>query len=301
MSTQAGDVRVGVDIGGTFTDIAVQIGGRFCHHQGPDDAAGARAGRHAGHRRGARRGGRRAGRRRPRDPRHDARDQCADRAQGRAHGDDHHRGPSRHAGDGLRGPLLRIRCVHRKARAADPARPALHRARAHERQGRGAARRSTRRRWRRWCRSCSSCKSRASRSACCMPMPIPTTNGGCATSSRSGCREFPISLSSEVCAEVREYERFSTTACNAYVQPLMAGYLDRLSRQLKRDRPRLPALSDAVGRRADDARDGDALSRSAWSNRVRPAAPSWPRASPPNAICRACCRSTWAAPPPRSA
>lgn len=42
-----------------------------------------------------------------------------------------------------------------------------------------------------------------------------------------------ISLSSEVCAEVREYDRFSTTACNAYVQPLMAGYLDRLSRQLK--------------------------------------------------------------------
>jgi N-methylhydantoinase A len=42
-----------------------------------------------------------------------------------------------------------------------------------------------------------------------------------------------ISLSSEVCAEVREYDRFSTTACNAYVQPLMAGYLERLSRQLK--------------------------------------------------------------------
>jgi len=42
-----------------------------------------------------------------------------------------------------------------------------------------------------------------------------------------------ISLSSEVCAEVREYDRFSTTACNAYVQPLMAGYLERLSLQLK--------------------------------------------------------------------
>ena len=42
-----------------------------------------------------------------------------------------------------------------------------------------------------------------------------------------------ISLSSEVCAEVREYDRFSTTACNAYVQPLMAGYLDRLASQLK--------------------------------------------------------------------
>ena len=28
MTTPAGDVRVGVDIGGTFTDIAVQIGQR---------------------------------------------------------------------------------------------------------------------------------------------------------------------------------------------------------------------------------------------------------------------------------
>ena len=42
-----------------------------------------------------------------------------------------------------------------------------------------------------------------------------------------------ISLSSEVCAEVREYDRLSTTACNAYVQPLMAGYLDRLAGQLR--------------------------------------------------------------------
>jgi len=45
--------------------------------------------------------------------------------------------------------------------------------------------------------------------------------------------DISISLSSDVCAEVREYDRFSTTACNAYVQPLMAGYLERLSRQLK--------------------------------------------------------------------
>jgi N-methylhydantoinase A len=45
--------------------------------------------------------------------------------------------------------------------------------------------------------------------------------------------ELGISLSSEVCAEVREYDRLSTTACNAYVQPLMAGYLNRLAGQLK--------------------------------------------------------------------
>lgn len=36
-------------------------------------------------------------------------------------------------------------------------------------------------------------------------------------------------LSSEVCPEMREYERFSTTVANAYVRPLMAGYLERLA------------------------------------------------------------------------
>ena len=41
-----------------------------------------------------------------------------------------------------------------------------------------------------------------------------------------------ISLSSEVCPEVREYERLSTTAANAYVQPLMARYLTRLGEEL---------------------------------------------------------------------
>ncbi len=37
-----------------------------------------------------------------------------------------------------------------------------------------------------------------------------------------------ISLSSEVCPEVREFERFTTTVANAYVRPAMAGYLGRL-------------------------------------------------------------------------
>ena len=38
----------------------------------------------------------------------------------------------------------------------------------------------------------------------------------------------PVSLSSDVSPEMREWERFSTTAANAYVQPLIAGYLGRL-------------------------------------------------------------------------
>jgi N-methylhydantoinase A len=40
-----------------------------------------------------------------------------------------------------------------------------------------------------------------------------------------------ITLSSDVCPEIREYERLSTTCANAYVQPLVAGYLDRLNRR----------------------------------------------------------------------
>ncbi|WP_376089030.1 hydantoinase/oxoprolinase family protein [Roseomonas sp. CCTCC AB2023176] len=39
---------------------------------------------------------------------------------------------------------------------------------------------------------------------------------------------LPVSLSSEVSPEMREWERFSTTVANAYVQPLMSGYLHRL-------------------------------------------------------------------------
>ncbi len=45
--------------------------------------------------------------------------------------------------------------------------------------------------------------------------------------------ELNISLSSEVSPEMREWERFSTTAANAYVQPLMASYLKRLEAGLR--------------------------------------------------------------------
>ena len=41
-----------------------------------------------------------------------------------------------------------------------------------------------------------------------------------------------VSLSSEVSPEMREYERFSTTVANAYVQPVIAGYLEQLGREL---------------------------------------------------------------------
>ena len=45
--------------------------------------------------------------------------------------------------------------------------------------------------------------------------------------------DISISLSSEVSPQMREYERFNTVCANAYVQPLMATYLLRLRDQLR--------------------------------------------------------------------
>jgi len=47
------------------------------------------------------------------------------------------------------------------------------------------------------------------------------------------CPEISVTLSSEVCPEAREYERTSTAVANAYVQPLMAGYLGRLEQAFR--------------------------------------------------------------------
>jgi len=42
-----------------------------------------------------------------------------------------------------------------------------------------------------------------------------------------------VSASHEILPEIREYERFSTTALNGYLQPEVSGYLDRLETALK--------------------------------------------------------------------
>ena len=47
--------------------------------------------------------------------------------------------------------------------------------------------------------------------------------------------DLAITLSSEVCPEIREYERQSTACANAYVQPKMAGYLKKLDAQMRAD------------------------------------------------------------------
>jgi len=42
-----------------------------------------------------------------------------------------------------------------------------------------------------------------------------------------------VSLSHQVCPDIREYERTSTTVANAYISRLMAGYLGKLGARLK--------------------------------------------------------------------
>ena len=48
-------------------------------------------------------------------------------------------------------------------------------------------------------------------------------------------KELPdveVSVSSDVCPEIREYERFTTTVVNAYIKPLMSNYLKKLDQKL---------------------------------------------------------------------
>jgi N-methylhydantoinase A len=51
-----------------------------------------------------------------------------------------------------------------------------------------------------------------------------------------------VTLSADVCPEIREYERTSTACANAYVQPMMAGYLSRLRDGLARQGVACPLL-----------------------------------------------------------
>jgi N-methylhydantoinase A len=54
--------------------------------------------------------------------------------------------------------------------------------------------------------------------------------------------EVTVTLSSDVSPEMREYERFSTACANAYLQPLMGSYVTRLERGLAQAGFRCPLL-----------------------------------------------------------
>ena len=45
--------------------------------------------------------------------------------------------------------------------------------------------------------------------------------------------DLQVSVSSEIVREYREYERTSTTVLDAYIGPLVKGYLDRLESEMR--------------------------------------------------------------------
>ena len=115
------------------------------------------------------------------------------------------------------------------------------------------------------------------------------------------CPELSVTLSSQACPEAREYERTSTAIANAYVQPLMSGYLRRLEREMAELGYRAPIhLMTSGGSLASletAARFPVRLVEVGAGRRCHPGGPHRARARREAASCP----STWAAPPPRSA
>jgi 5-oxoprolinase (ATP-hydrolysing)/N-methylhydantoinase A len=60
----------------------------------------------------------------------------------------------------------------------------------------------------------------------------PTHERVAAQAIRTAFPDLALSISSEIASEVREYERASTTVCNAYTLPLARAYLERLAAQI---------------------------------------------------------------------
>jgi N-methylhydantoinase A len=61
----------------------------------------------------------------------------------------------------------------------------------------------------------------------------PSHERAIANIAKGRCPSVPVSCSADVVAEYREFERFSTTVLNAYLQPLMDGYLSGLEQRLR--------------------------------------------------------------------
>ena len=72
--------------------------------------------------------------------------------------------------------------------------------------------------------------------------------------------DLSITLASEVCPEIREFERLSTACANAYVRPLMSRYLERLAGELKAQGFRLSFPVDDLGWWTDNTGDRGQIS-----------------------------------------
>ena len=139
--------------------------------------------------------------------------------------------------------------------------------------------------------------SSRSRSSSCTPTPMPAQERLARDVLEQRFPHIFVSISSDVAPQIREYERTSTTVANAYIKPLATSYVGALGARLK-----------ALGIGADlflmlsnggltNANEASATRSRCWNPARRRA-----RWSVPTSACAAtagmCWRSTWAAPPP---
>jgi N-methylhydantoinase A len=68
-----------------------------------------------------------------------------------------------------------------------------------------------------------------------------------ATAVRTRFPHLHVSVSHEVLAEFREFERFSTTVADAYLEPRLATYLENLARRCDRERVPRPVVMQSSG------------------------------------------------------
>ena len=232
---------LGVDVGGTFTDVVAVRDGRIEVTKVPSDASDARDRGRRG--RPAARG---AGQRGVQPREHDGpqRGHHAPAAEGRV---PDHRGLPRHPRPRHDlAPARRRRPTPRWRRSfGDAARPLVPRylrrgvvermlADGSElrraRRGPGAPRSS---------RCCGAATSRASRSACSTPTSTRPTRSGCASSTREVLGDdVAVSISSETSPLAKEYARASTTVIDVFMKLIFGRYSTRPRRRPARARLR---------------------------------------------------------------
>ena len=237
MAEATGKFEIGVDIGGTFTDVVCRDGTAAMRlREDPDDARATRA--PASQARSdymQREWGVSPRRDRPLRARHDGRHQRRARAQGRADRPDHHRGLQGRARD--RPPDAARRCTISCCKPETPVFLAPGALRKEVRERVTATRRGARRRWTR-ARSCAAVDELVAEGveaiAVCFLFSFLNPAHERRTREIIAERhpELMVSLSCEVDPAFREYERTCVTAFDAYIKPVVGRYLESMEQDL---------------------------------------------------------------------
>ena len=117
---------------------------------------------------------------------------------------------------------------------------------------------------------------------------------------RAELPDVPVYLSSDVLPEIKEFERTSTTAVCAYVGPILASYLARLE-EVTREPRASAALLDGIKRRHPGSGRGRRHAGHGGGVRSRSRCGRGSAGSAPDRPPRTCSPSTWVAPPPKRA